>query len=509
MKNLYFFLIVFSNIFLFSTIQGQEKSNTNLFENLDEYIENAMNEWHVPGLAIGIVKDSSLIYAKGFGYRDLQKKLPVDENTSFGIASCTKAFSAVSFGLLVDKKQADLDKPIIEYLPSLKFYDNYLTQNITPRDVMCHRTGLSNNDYVTYGTGISREKLMSVLQYFEPELGFRESCLYNNTIFDLSGYLVSQISSKSWVKFTRKNLLSPLRMEKTTFTFKEMQESDNYCLPYYYKDDSLIRVPYREIGVNNSSGSIISSANEMGNWLIMNLNNGKFEGKQIISKDYLAQTHKVQIQVPNQSSELMTQYGYGLGWFVVSYRGNEMLYHDGGWDGFCSLVVLLPRENIGFVILVNSLNVHILNVLFKTISDRLLEYEGEDWQKNELEKYNKIRKTLSTSNPDTTKILGTSPSHQLVSYIGKYNNPTYGTIEIGLTNSGLLADRKPFKFYLNHYHYDIFEIDIVPQPFDLMDNDLNGRKVLFHTNLNGQINKLTMSFPYSGKNPIEFIKTDD
>ncbi|MBT7040976.1 MAG: serine hydrolase [Bacteroidetes bacterium] len=508
MKNLYFFLIVFSNIFLFSTIQGQEKSVTNLFKDLDEYIENAMNDWNVPGLAIGVVKDSNLVYAKGFGYRDLQNKLPVDENTLFGTASCTKAFSAVSFGLLVDKKQADLDKPIIEYLPSLKFYDNYLTQNITPRDVMCHRTGLSDNDYVNYGTGISREKLMSVLKYFEPELGFRESCLYNNTIFDLSGFMVSQISGKPWVEFTKESLLTPLGMEKTTFTFKEMQESDNYCLPYYYKDDSLIRVPYRETGVTNSSGSIISNIKEMGNWLIMNLNNGKFEGKQIISKSYLAQTHKVQIQVPYSSSELMTQYGYGLGWFVVSYRGNEMLYHDGGWDGFCSLVVMLPK-NIGFVILANSTNVHILNVLFKTISDRLLEYESEDWHKNELEKFRKSQEISSTIKPDTLKILGTSPSHQLADYIGEYDNTAYGTIEIGLTNSGLLAERKPFKFYLNHYHYDVFEIDIIPQPFDLMDNELNGRKVQFHTNLKGQIKKLSMRFPYSGKKPIEFIKTDD
>lgn len=487
-----------SIIFLLYTgylTNAQERSIEEALLSLDDYIENAMNDWQVPGLAIGIVKDSNVVFTKGYGHRDLESKLPVNENTLFAIGSCTKAFTSVCFGQLVDNKKANLDKPVINYLPNFELSDEYITKNVTARDLMSHRSGLPRHDLVWFGTDLNREKLFKSLKHLEFTKGLREQFQYNNLFYMTVGYMVGHISNQTWEQYTKKNILLPLEMTTSNFSVEQMSETNNFSYPYGLEDDKIKRIPFRNIDAIGPAGSINSSVKEMSNWLIMNLNKGKFNGKQIISNTYLKQAFSQQITTPlnNNIPEVMLP-GYGLGWSSHSFRGYLRIAHGGGIDGFTSFVTLFPKESLGIVILTNS-NTPISRILANVIAEKLLGTEEKDWHKESFEKYSE-QKYKTPNAPKNLPIEGTSPTHELKAYVGDYNHPAYGTIHISLSDSGLVASRKPFETFLEHYHYDVFKAT---------QKELTGRRMQFHYNLNGKIEKLTMRMEWAVP-AIEFKK---
>src|SRR5437868_10323504 len=117
---------------------------------LEPQLEKLLKDWKIAGFAVAVVDKNKIIYAKGFGYRDYDKKIRVTANTLFAIGSCTKAFTASLIGMLANDKMLDIDKPAHNYLVDLAFYNNGMTDNITLRDMMSHRTGLPRHDYSWY-----------------------------------------------------------------------------------------------------------------------------------------------------------------------------------------------------------------------------------------------------------------------------------------------------------------------------------------------------------------------
>ncbi len=496
-KTLTYLLTIFICHTMFPAAQAQVTSVDKALRGVDKYIENAMQEWEVPGLAVAVVKDSAVVWVKGFGYRDVEKKLPVTGETLFAIGSCTKAFTAVAVGQLADEDKVDLEEPVITYIPTFKMYDDYVTNHMTPTDLMCHRSGLPRHDFVWYGKDLSRKELLDRLQYLEPSRGFRSAYQYQNLMFMTAGILVEDVSGVKWETFVQKGILDPLEMTSSNFSVTDIQKAENFSYPYSKKDDKMIRIPFRTIDAMGPAGSINSSVLEMSNWMIMHLNKGGFNGKEIVSDSFLKKAHAPQMVSSQSLTDEIFFSSYGLGWGITSYRGHYRCSHGGGIDGFISDVTIYPRDGIGIVVLTNFDGAAITGVVRNYIVDRLLGLEEIDWQEKQFGPVREAReKGEDPEVEDVSRMKNTKPSFPLEEYTGNYVHPAYGTVTISLSDSQLIADLPPFEMKLNHYHLDIFEGE---------DPDIGKQKIKFHYNVQGEVDRLTMELE-TGVSDIEFVK---
>jgi len=468
-----------------SQVLSQPGTNVERLKGFDEFVEQKMKDWNVQGAAVSIIKNGEIILVKGYGYRDIDAKLPVTANTLFAIGSCTKAFTAASVCLLVEEGKVDLDKPVINYIPAFKMWDDYVTLNMTPRDLLTHRSGLPRHDLVWYGADLSKKDYFDRLRYLEPSKSFRTAWQYQNLMFMTAGYLVEQLTGETWEDFVKKKILEPLGMNSTNFSIYDIQKSPDYSRPYVEVKGVITEVPYRPVGGMGPAGSINSSVTDMANWVIINLNGGKFKDKQILSENSVKQMQTPYSVVPGQATEDIFYNTYGLGWFITSYRGHLRVEHGGNIDGFSASVGLLPLDTIGVVVLTNMNNTGLTSVIRNNVLDRMLDLNEIDWSGKLLEDRKKSleaqQKSEETGDPNRVK--DTEPSHPLESYTGEYQHPAYGTIEISLISSGLKGVIHGINFDIEHYHYDIFE----------GSNEIIGKvKFKFSTNMKGEIDELSV-----------------
>jgi len=437
-------------------------------EGFDSYMDKALTDWNIAGACVGIVYKDKLIFAKGYGYRDYEHRIPVTTKTLYQIASNTKLFTAVAVGMLVDEGKLDWDKPVRNYVPSINFYDNDLNNSVTIRDMLSHRTGISRHDLIWYKSDFTRKDLYERLKYLEPSQPIRQGFLYNNLMYVASGYIVELLSSKPWEIFLQDNIFNPLEMKSTVFTVKEMEQNPDHGIPFNEKRDTtlLYQIPiYEDQQAVGPAGSIISNIEDMSNWLIALMNNGKFKDKQIIPEIILKATLQPSIALPNTGLENKgyketLNRNYGMGRFTSSYRGHLMTYHGGDLPGFHSQVSSMPFDSIGVVVFViGDQGAPLYNIISYNVFERLLGLDLTPWSERILKDQiegKKIAKEGRTK-AGSDRITGTNPSHNLKDYIGEYENPAYGIINITLPDTALMFDFHNMKLPLKHYHYDRFD----------------------------------------------------
>ncbi|MCP2604929.1 serine hydrolase [Candidatus Aminicenantes bacterium AH-873-B07] len=481
-KGIFLIIPVF---FYFISVWAIEVEAKETLKGFDKFVKRTMKEWKVPGMAISIIKDGKVILSKGYGFRDIKKKLKVTPKTLFAIGSCTKAFTAVAIGILIDEGKLEWDKPVREYLPFFKLHDSFASERITPRDLLCHRSGLPRHDLMWYNSSYSREELIKRLRYLKPSQDFRYKWQYQNLMFVVAGYLVGKVAGKNWEEFVQERIFKPLGMENSNFSVEDSKKSPDFALPYLKKNGKIIEIPFRNIDNMGPAGSINSNVEEMAKWIILNLNKGKFNGKQIISESSLNQIHSPQmvIQQPIKYDELFYA-SYGMGWVITAYRGYLMLLHGGGIDGFTALVSFMPKKRIGMVILTNLNGTPLPRIVAYNIYDRLLGLSQISWNeriKEEIKKA-KERAEKAKKEKDKDRKLNTKPSHSLEDYVGEYENPGYGIIKIEKEGNSLKATYNSITYTLTHYHYDVFELK----------NEFLGitKKVSFFMDKKGNINSL-------------------
>ncbi len=215
------FITILFSLFALS-ICAQDRSDDPRFTGLDTAFERIMKDWKAAGFAVAVVEKNKVIYARGFGYKDWEKKAPVTTNTQFAIGSCTKAFTAALIGLLARDGKVDIDKPVKNYLPALNFYNNEMNNNVTLRDMMSHRTGVSRYDYSWFFfPSRSRDTLMQRVQYMEPSEPLRRKWQYNNFMYLLQGAVAEKITGKSWEDNIREKFFKPLGMNNSTVSLAE------------------------------------------------------------------------------------------------------------------------------------------------------------------------------------------------------------------------------------------------------------------------------------------------
>jgi len=469
-----------------SPLAAKEKAPEVRLKGFDKFIIKTMGQWKVPGLAIAIVKDGKVIYSEGFGFKDVKQSSEVTPKTLFAIGSCTKAFTAVTMGILADEGKLDWDKPLRDYLPEFKLKDSFASERMTPRDLVCHRSGLPRHDLVWYNSSASRQELLDRLQYLEPSKDFRTTYQYQNLMFMTAGYMVEKIAGTPWEEFVRNRLFIPLGMNDSNFSVNASQKAPDFAFPYMEKEEKVIEIPFRNIDTIGPAGSINSNVTDMANWLFLNLNKGKFGEVQIISDGSLNEIHSPQMISSKSYKYDETFYStYGMGWLITGYRGHLMLSHGGGIDGFTALVSLMPRDKMGLVILTNLNGTSLPQIIAFNAYDRLLGLNEIDWNKRLKEEADKAKEESKKAEKekDKNRKLDTKPSHALEDYAGDYENPGYGILSVKKEGDNLKAEFNSIPFSMTHYHYDVFELYN-----ELMEERM---KVSFFTDLKGNIGNLS------------------
>ncbi len=444
-------------------VSGESPPQPNAAE-LDALITTTMQEWKVPGASVAIVRGDQIFLAKGYGYRDLEQKKPATEKTLFRLASVTKSFTAAGAAALVTQGKLEWNKPVRDYLPEFQLYDKDLTARVTPVDLLAHRTGLPRHDALWYyNRDLSSEELIRRLRYLEPSKDLRETFQYNNLMFLTAGYLTGRVLNTSWEEAIRKLIFQPLSMTASTFTIEAMDQSRDHALPYQKdKQEKVQRVPHYTGNNVAPAGLINSNAEEMGRYLLMLLNGGNFEGKQVLSQADVQKMTTAQMVVSGPSDPRYPELGdsaYGLGLSVSSYRGHRLVDHGGAIDGYRSNLALLSEDKVGVVVLSNLGEVGFVDAVTFDLFDRLLGLPPRDWSRRFLEdeRKGKAAQNEAEGKGYSERKTGTRPSHPANEYAGHYEHPGYGTVKIEQSGEALSVRYGYLNTGLSHFHYDTFE----------------------------------------------------
>jgi CubicO group peptidase (beta-lactamase class C family) len=475
---------------------AQTPDITSKLSGFDSYMEQVLKDWNTPGIGVGIVVNDKLVFAKGYGYRDYEKKLPFTPTTLCQIASNSKLFTAVSAGMLVEEGKLTWDKPVRESVPTIQFFNDQLNNDVTLRDMLSHRTGVTRHDSIWFKSPFTRKELFEKLKYLEPQEPLRQTFLYNNLMYAAAGNIVELKSGKIWEQFVRERIFTPLDMSTSSFTISDMTQHPDHGVPYKEKRDSfeLYKIPYYEDTEGIApAGAIISNIDELSHWLITLMNDGKYKGKQVLPANVLKATLQPSIGLPNALGESqgfweLLNPAYGMGRQTAAYRGHLMTYHGGDLPGFHSQVSFMPNDKIGVIVLVISdHSAPLYNVVSYNVYERLLGMDQTPWSQRRLQQRLAGKKagTEARAKAGGDRVPNTKPSHTLADYAGDYENPAYGILQIGLKSDALQFGFHAFQFPMSHFHYD---------RFDTPDDEQYGRfSVNFRTNPQGDIDSAVIS----------------
>ncbi|HWY46607.1 MAG TPA: serine hydrolase [Bryobacteraceae bacterium] len=465
-------------------------------DGFDAYMSKVLRDWNTAGIGVGVVVNDKLVFAKGYGYRDYEKKLPFTPATFCPIASNTKLFTAVAAGMLVQDGKLTWDKPIRDSVPTIRFYNDQLNNTVTLRDMLSHRTGVTRHDTIWYKSDFTRKELFDKLKYLEPEQPMRETFLYNNLMFAAAGYMIELQSGKRWEDFVLEKILSPLDMKGTSYSISDMTHQPDFGVPFTEKRDSfeLYKIPYYEdIEGVAPCGAIASNIDDLSHWLIALMNDGKYKGRQVLPAEVLKATLEPAISLPNTLTESLGYWeilnsAYGMGRQTASYRGHLLTFHGGDLPGFHSQVSFMPREHFGVIVLViGDHAAPLYNVVSYNVYERLLGMDQTPWSERRLAMRLKSKEAAKQARAKAgeDRVPNTKPSHPLGDYVADYENPSYGVMKIGLKDNQLQFDFHKIKMPMTHFHYD---------RFDTPDDERDGKwSVNFRTNPQGDVDQAVMS----------------
>ena len=436
------------------------------FGGLDGYIVKSMQDWETPGLAIAIVKNDSVIFAKGYGVRKMGGKDAVTPRTIFAVASTTKAMTVACLGMLVDQGKIKWDEPVTKHLPKFQLYDPYVTRELTVRDLLCHRSGLERGDALWYRSPYSREEVLYRIRFLEPGWSFRSRYGYQNIMFMAAGEIIPSVTDTSWDNFIKERLFAPLWMSRSSTSVTALQGLDDVATPHARLNGVMQPVPWPNFDNVGAAGSVNSCVLDMAQWIRMNLNNGVYDGKKILSADVIKEIQTPQMVTRLDSANLALRpsthfSAYGLGWGLIDYQGRKIIHHTGSLDGMRTRVVLVPEEQLGFVIIFNSSNTGLHEALGYRILDHYLGAPERDWSAVLLKDVQEGREKTNAREKkrNDERVKDTKLSLPLDRYAGQYENEMYGAVTLTVKNGKLFLSAYPgYEGEMNHWHYDTFQV---------------------------------------------------
>ncbi len=463
-------------------------------DSLDNYINQALANWNIPGAAVCIVKDGKVVMMRGYGVKEMGKADKADENTLFMIGSNTKAFTATALAMLQAQGKLSLDDKVNKYLPDWRLNDKAVSDMAIVRDLLCHRLGFATfqGDFTFYNTNLSRSQVMEKMAYVNRLYPFRTKWGYTNSAFLTAGQIIPVVSGKAWEAYLKDNIFTPLGMDRTLALSADLPKATNKATPHTLQDGKLIPIPYCMIDGIAPAGSISSSVNDMSKWVMALLANGEVGSQHVIPAAAIRETRQPQ-DVVGLARHLngFTSYNlYGLGFELQEYENHMLVMHTGGVNGFVSSVTLVPDQHLGIIVLTNNDQNAFYEALKWDIMDAYFKLPFQDYSNKYLGFYktNQANETKQDQLLRDTVAMHTAPNLALNNYTGSYSNTLYGkaTITKGRHNDlemrfehhpGLVARMQ----YLNsNRFYVVFsdpELGKAVFPFQVTDGKVTGVRV--------------------------------
>lgn len=401
---------------------------------LDSFISKTMNDWHVMGLAVAVVNKDSVIFVKGYGFRDFTKKLPVNGNTSFPIASCSKTFTSALMGIAEKDKLIQLHKPVHPYFPEFRLYTDQLTKEVTAEDMLCHRTGSAGHDWAwAFNTNFPADVYLERIKYQEPFTSLRTQFQYSNFMYVALSVLSGKLYKTTWNDVVSKKIFQSLEMNNTYSNYASAKlHNSNAALKYEFRDSFRLQ-PINQMDDLLGAGSINSTAIDLTKWLQLWINGGRYKNKEILPADYVRRSLESHFVVsggrdPRYADEHFLNIGYA--WFLSSYRGHYRANHTGNIDGFSSSLTFFPADSLGIIVLTNQNGSPLIHLVPAFVADIIFNQPVRDKHSAMLQmrkKYDSLQGMSAFINFDTVTGKSLLAAEK---YTGRFQNPGYGEVKI-------------------------------------------------------------------------------
>lgn len=497
MKKVLFVLLLLSPALILAQPKGKQSPD---LKKLDTYLAKSLKDWDVPGMSVVIVKGNKVVFTGAYGVKNVETGEKVSPATIFPIASITKGFTAACMAMLVEEKKISWNDPVSKYLPWFELYDPYVTKALTIRDLLTHRSGLAtfSGDLLWYGTRYNRVEVLQRAKYLKPAHGFRESFGYSNIMYIAATEVIAQVSGMSWEDFVKSRFLEPLGMKRTTLSITDMLDMSDVTAAHTRVDDKQAVIPFLKWDNMGGAGALNSSAEDMVRWMLLQLNKGTLDGKKYYSESSAREMWQMftPLAVSKQSEDLYpsTHFrGYGMGWSLMDYHGRRVISHSGGYDGIISYCVLVPEENLGFVILTNT-NSSLYHPVSYKILDVWLSNQDTDWSQLVLERIKKRDESEKEKRrkEESERVKTSQPSLPLAAYTGIYQCKMYGDATVFLENDILKVRLEPAPLFvgeMRHWLFNSFAIRMINFP------SLPEGKVNFVIGVNGKVEEMRIDIP--------------
>lgn len=485
-------LLLLLNMVNPSPVQAQSQTLPDLNE-LDRYIEKAVEDFNLTGLTIAIVRDTSIIFKGAYGLKDADKNIKMDTGALFNIASCSKAFTGACMAALVHDKKIKWDDKVIDYIPDFQLKDPYITRKLNMVDILSHRTGLGTfyGDLLWYETDYSDQEIIKRMRHLPITNDFRSQYGYQNNMFIIAGEIHRLVTGQTWSDFVYKRIFQPLGMSESRTCKTDLRPGQNLAYPHI-KGEKIVPSFVRP----HPAASIFSNVEELSAWMIMLNNQGKYRGKKVFSPEVVRQLFTSRTLLRTSMFMQMNGsnfYTYGLGWFMFDHYGKKVVEHGGGMPGYISKVTLVPEEKLGIAILTNDMT-GLPTALRYKILDFFFSDRDTDWAEQFLvyKKQAEDREQSKVEEAEKSRIKGTSPSLDLEQYTGMYEDVMYGPAEIVLTGGKLhltlLPAKEMFTSRMDHWQLDTFRVRF-------RDKFLPDGYIAFSLNSKGKVTGFSVDLP--------------
>jgi CubicO group peptidase (beta-lactamase class C family) len=456
---------------------------------VDRLAQHTLDAWHIPGVAVAIVIDDKVVYAHGYGVKEMGKSDPVTADTLFGVASTTKAFTTAAMAILVDEKKMSWDDPVRQYIDYFHLSDPCADSLVTLRDIVSHRSGFGRHDELWDDTTLTREQIIRGVASLKVLKPIRTTYQYSNIMFMTAGEATASAAKMPWGAFVKTRLFDPLGMTSTRTSSQEFLAT-NHATGHRWdaKAQKIVVQPFVDDENLGSAGNIKSSARDMAQWIRFQLADGVIDGKRIVSADALRETRTPQLAlgVDKEISPETNIQSYAMGWNVQDYRGELLVAHAGALNGYRTQVALLPNQHAGVVVILNAGRGYAGLSLRNSFMDMMLGRTPKDWDAFYLaaDKKSDEKDTARKLEREAKRRKDTHPSRELAAYAGTYTHPAYGAMTVALENNTLVLRWQHIAATLTHFQFDTFTATDDANALD--------EQVTFRLGEDGNVNMLTI-----------------
>jgi CubicO group peptidase (beta-lactamase class C family) len=444
----------FALLLLFLSINLTVFSQGLTSQQIDSLVERSRRAFDVPGIAVCVIKDGKVIHSKGYGVRSLRTGQPVDENTLYGIASNSKAFTTAALGMLVDEGKLSWDDKVRKFIPEFKLFDPYVTEEFTIRDLLCHRSGLGlgAGDLMFFpdGSDFTIPDIIHNLQFLKPVTSFRSQYAYDNNLYIIAGEVVARASGMSWEDFIQKRILGPVGMSHSAATFDRLRDSSD-VIDGHSRVNGKVQAIVRHRGqVDDAAGGIYSCISDLSKWVLLHLSHGKYgpDSTRLFSEAVLRERWAPQTILPvGGPGPYNTHFAaYGLGFGLSDVKGYKQVGHTGGLEGMVTQITMIPELRLGIIVLTNAEEGAAFTSITNQIKDSYLGITGTDRiteyataRRMQLEHAKKLTDSI-WKEVETVSAAAKPIDWSL--YTGVYQDAWLGEVTISMKNSRLWFDSK-------------------------------------------------------------------